>query len=318
MISRRLLRIKVLQVLYAYYTAEQKDLHASEKELHFSINKSFELYNYLLLLIRDIASYAESRIEIAGNKRIPTFEDLNPNKRFVNNRLIIQLTENIQLNKYLNNNRISWVKHPELIKELYGLVVESPEYISYMAAEECSYADDKKLIGKIYSDIILSNESFSQVLEEQSIYWNDDLEYVISMVLKTVKRFAETDGSEKNLLELYKNKEDRDFVVDLFRKSVGKRKDCLELIESTASNWDLERIASMDIIIMQLAITELLEFPSIPTKVTLNEYLDLSKYYSTEKSNNFINGVLDKILTHLKEKELIRKTGRGLIGELEE
>lgn len=318
MISRRLLRIKVLQVLYAYYTAEHKELHASEKELHFSINKSFELYNYLLLLIRDIANYAESRIEIAGNKRIPTYEDLNPNKRFVNNRLILQLTENIQLNKYLNNNHISWVKHPELIKELYGLIIESPDYINYMAAEESSYADDKKLIGKIFSDIILPNESFSQVLEEQSIYWNDDLEYVISMVLKTIKRFAETDGSEKNLLELYKNKEDRDFVVDLFRKSVSKRKDCLELIESTASNWDLERIAFMDIIIMQLAITELLEFPSIPTKVTLNEYLDLSKYYSTEKSNNFINGVLDKILTHLKEKELIRKTGRGLIGELEE
>jgi N utilization substance protein B len=303
-------------VLYAYYTAEHKDIHTSEKELHFSINKSFELYNYLLLLIQDIVIYAESRIEIAGNKRIPTFEDLNPNLRFVNNKLISQFSYNSELNRYLSNNKISWVKNPELIKELYGLIIESPEYIEYMSAPESGYAEDKKLVTKIYSDIILPNESLWQVLEEQSIYWNDDLEYVISMVLKTIKKFSEADVPEKNLLELYKNKEDRDFVVDLFRKSVVKRKECLELIESTASNWDLERIAFMDVLIMQLAITELLEFPSIPTKVTLNEYLDISKYYSTEKSNNFINGVLDKILTHLKDKEMIRKSGRGLIGEI--
>jgi len=316
MISRRLLRIKVLQVLYAYYTAEHKDLRISEKELHFSINKSYELYNYLLLLIRDIIIYARSRMEIAANKRIPTFEDLNPNLRFVNNRLVAQFADNNQLNQYLGKNHISWVKYPELIKELYGLILESPEYSEFMALTDGGYAEDKKFVSKIYSDIILPNESFSQVLEEQSIYWNDDLEYVISMVLKTVKKFAESDGPDKELLELYKNKEDRDFVIELFRKTVIKRKDCLELIDSTASNWDLERIAFMDILIMQLAITELLEFPSIPTKVTLNEYLDISKFYSTEKSNNFINGVLDKIMAHLKENDSIRKTGRGLIGEI--
>jgi N utilization substance protein B len=316
MISRRLLRIKVLQVLYAYYTAEHKDLNTSEKELHFSINKAFELYNYLLLLLRDIVDYAESRIEIAGNKRIPTFADLNPNRRFVNNKLISQIAINNQLKNYINNNHISWVKYPELIKELYGLIIDSPEYSEFMNLDEEKYADDKKFVSKIYQEIILTNESFCQVLEEKSIYWNDDLDYVISMVLKTIKKFTETDGPEKELLELYKNQEDRDFVIDLFRKSVIKRKDCLALIESTASNWDLERIAFMDILIMQLAITELLEFPSIPTKVTLNEYLDISKFYSTEKSNNFINGVLDKILAHLKEKEMIRKSGRGLIGEV--
>ncbi len=303
-------------MLYAYYTAEHKDLRISEKELHFSINKSYELYNYLLLLIRDIIIYARSRMEIAANKRIPTFEDLNPNLRFVNNRLVAQFVENNQLNQYLGRNHISWVNYPELIKELYGLILDSPEYAEFMSLTDGGYAEDKKFISKIYSDIILPNESFSQVLEEQSIYWNDDLEYVISMVLKTVKKFDESDGPDKELLELYKNKEDKDFVIELFRKTVIKRKDCLELIDSTASNWDLERIAFMDILIMQLAITELLEFPSIPTKVTLNEYLDISKFYSTEKSNNFINGVLDKIMAHLKENDSIRKTGRGLIGEI--
>jgi len=316
MISRRLLRIKVLQVLYAYYSAEHNDLNISEKELNFSINKSYELYNYLLLLIREISAYAESRIEIAANKRIPTYEDLNPNRRFVNNKLIMQLAENNKLNSYINNNGISWVKYPELIKEIYGLIVDSLEYAEYIALTEGGYSEDKKLVSKIYSDIILPNESFSQVLEEQSIYWNDDLEYIVSMVIKTIKKFNDSDGPDKKLLELYKNMDDRDFVIQLFRKSVAKRKECLKLIESTASNWDLERIAFMDILIMQLAITELLEFPSIPTKVTLNEYLDISKFYSTEKSNNFINGVLDKIMGHLKENNMIRKTGRGLIGEI--
>lgn len=316
MISRRLLRIKVLQVLYAYYTAEHKDLGTSEKELHFSINKSYELYNYLLLLIRDIADYAESRIEIASNKRIPTFEDLNPNRHFVDNTLIRQFRENKQLNKYISDNHISWVKYPELIKELYGIISGSEEYAKFMSLPDPEYAEEKKFISNLYPDVILQNESFWQVLEERSIYWNDDLEYVISMVQKTIKKFNETDGPEKKLLDLYKNKEDSDFVIELFRKTITNRKQCLDLIETTASNWDLERIAFMDILIMQLSITELLEFPSIPTKVTLNEYLDISKYYSTDKSNNFINGVLDKILAHLKEKEMIHKSGRGLIGEI--
>jgi len=316
MISRRLLRIKVLQVLYAYYTNESKDLQTSEKELNFSINKSFELYNYLLLIILEIRNYAESRIEIGLNKKIPTYSDLNPNKRFVENSFMVQLSENEQLKKFVNNNHISWVNHPELIKELYNRLTESESYLTYMDSESCDYQMHKKIVSDFYSDILLPNELLQQVLEEQSIYWNDDLEYVVSMILKTIKRFSENDGKDKRLLELYKNKEDKDYVTDLFRKSVGLRSMCLEMIEKTANNWDLERIAFMDVIVMQLAITEFLEFPSIPSKVTLNEYLDIARYYSTDKSNTFINGVLDKILTQLRSENKIVKTGRGLIGEV--
>jgi len=316
MISRRLLRIKVLQVLYAYYTNESKDLQTSEKELNFSINKSFELYNYLLLIILEIRNYAESRIEIGLNKKIPTYSDLNPNKRFVENSFMVQLSENEQLKKFVNNNHISWVNHPELIKELYNRLTESESYLTYMDSESCDYQMHKKIVSDFYSDILLPNELLHQVLEEQSIYWNDDLEYVVSMILKTIKRFSENDEKDKRLLELYKNKEDKDYVTDLFRKSVGLRSMCLEMIEKTANNWDLERIAFMDVIVMQLAITEFLEFPSIPSKVTLNEYLDIARYYSTDKSNTFINGVLDKILTQLRSENKIVKTGRGLIGEV--
>ena len=316
MISRRLLRIKVLQVLYAYYKSDQKDLNISEKELHFSINKAFELYYYLLLLIVDIIQYAESRIELAMNKRMPSYEDLNPNRRFVENKFVSQLLDNKKFSNYLDTHKISWTNYPELIKELYNQVLEMPEYTKLMSAKEFDYQEDKKLISKIYSDIILPNEYLSQLLEDQSIYWNDDLDFVVSMILKTIKRFKENDDNKNSLLELYKNEEDRDFIVKLFRKSVTYRKLSLELIEKKASNWDLDRIAFMDVLIMQLAITELIEFNSIPTKVTLNEFLEIAKYYSTEKSNSFINGVLDKIMQSLKEEKKIVKTGRGLIGEI--
>jgi N utilization substance protein B len=316
MISRRLLRIKVLQVLYAYYKSDQKDLNISEKELHFSINKAFELYYYFLLLIVDIVQYAESRIDLAMNKRMPSFEDLNPNRRFVENKFVSQLINNKKFNTFLATHKISWVNYPELIKELYNQVLEMPEYSQIMAAKDYDYQEDKKLISKIYTDIILNNEYLSQLLEDQSIYWNDDVDFVISMVVKTIKKFQENDENKDSLLDLYKNEEDKDFIVKLFRKSVTYRKISMELIEANASNWDLDRIAFMDVLIMQLAITELIEFKSIPTKVTLNEFLEIAKYYSTEKSNSFINGVLDKIMQKLKEEKKIVKTGRGLIGEV--
>lgn len=316
MISRRLLRIKVLQVLYAYYKSSQKELNKAEKELHFSINKAHELYHYLIILIIDVVQYAESRIELAKKKKIPSREDLHPNTRFIDNKLVAQLANNEQLLKYLNIHHISWINYPELIKELHLKIVDQKWYQEYMEAEECGYGEDKKLISKIYTDIILPNDTLHQILEEKSIYWNDDLDFVVAMVIKTLKKFSEEDEANNELLDLYKNEEDREFVVKLFRKSVINRDNCLELIEEKASNWDLERIAFMDVLIMQVAITELLEFPSIPTKVTLNEFLEIAKYYSTEKSNSFINGVLDKIMQKLKDEKKIRKSGRGLIGEI--
>lgn len=316
MISRRLLRIKVLQVLYAYYKSDQKDLNKSEKELFFSINKAYDLFYYILLLAIEVADYAESRIELARNKRMPSHEDLHPNTRFIGNKFIEQLRENRQFKRYLETAKISWSNHPEFIKELYNLFIEHPEYQEYMNADEIDYGRDKKIIIRFFNDIVFPNESLHQILEEKSIYWNDDLEFVISMVIKTVKKFREDSTEELELPDLFKNDEDREFVKKLFRKATVYRKMSLELIEEKASNWDLERIAFMDVLIMQLAITEMIEFRSIPTKVTLNEFLEIAKFYSTEKSNTFINGVLDKILQKLKDEKKIVKTGRGLIGEI--
>jgi len=315
MISRRQLRIKALQTLYAYYKAGRDEMGRSEKELHYNIDKAYELYHYLLLLIIDVVMYAESRIEIARTKRIPTKEDLNPNKRFINNQLVEQLRNNDQLLRYLDQNKLNWSNNPGLVKEIYLKLVESEEYADYMEADENSYAADKKLITLVYTSMIFPSELLSSILEEQSIYWNDDLEFITSMIVKTFRKFKEGDGPGKHLMDLYKNTEDRDYVVKLFRQTILNREEYVEYIKQNTRNWDLDRIAFMDILIMQMAIAELVAFPSIPTKVSLNEYLEISKFYSTTKSNVFINGVLDKVMLQLKEEKKVQKAGRGLIGE---
>ena len=315
MISRRQLRIKALQSLYAYYTTGREDMRRSEKELHFNIEKAFELYHYLLLLMIDVIIYAESRIEIARNKRIPTHEDLHPNTRFIENQLVDQLRNNEQLLRFVEQHKLNWVNHPELIKEVYTRLIESEEYEAYMNAEEHGYAEDKRLVIYIYTHIVFSSERLDSIMEEQSIYWNDDLEFITSMIVKTFKKFKEEDGPDKLLMDLYKNMEDKDFVVKLYRQTILHHEEYVEYIKLNTRNWDLDRIAFMDILIMQIALAELVAFPSIPTKVSLNEYLEISKFYSTSKSSVFINGVLDKVVMQLKEEKKILKTGRGLIGE---
>jgi N utilization substance protein B len=315
MISRRQLRIKALQSLYAYYTTGREDMRRSEKELHFNIEKAYELYHYLLLLLIDVVLYAESRIEIASNKHIPTHVDLHPNTRFLNNMLVDQLRNNTHLLRFVEQHKLNWVNHPELIKEVYTRLIESEEYEAYMKAEEHGYAEDKRLVTFIYTHIVFSSERLDSIMEEQSIYWNDDLEFITSMIVKTFKKFKEEDGPDKPLMELYKNKEDSDYVLKLYRQTILHHDEYVEYIKLNTRNWDLERIAFMDILIMQIALAELVAFPSIPTKVTLNEYLEISKFYSTSKSNIFINGVLDKVVMQLKEEKKILKKGRGLIGE---
>jgi len=195
------------------------------------------------------------------------------------------------------------------------MMLDSEIYTNYMSDDTRSYLDDRKFIEKLFNKIILVAEDLYIELEEKSIYWNDDLDFVVPMVIKTLKRFNELSGADQALMPMFKDQEDRDFAKDLLRKSILNHDELRQLIKEHSKNWDVERIAFMDILIMQLAITEFLYFPSIPTKVTLNEYIELSKFYSTEKSRNFINGILDKTLKDLKQSEKITKLGRGLIGE---
>jgi transcription antitermination protein NusB len=316
MISRRILRIKILQLLYAYFQGADSSMNKHEKELFFSIRKSYDLYHYLLLLIVDIADYANSRIEIARQKMVPTREDLNPNTKFVENKVIQLLRVNKQLNQYLHATPLSWVNSPELIKKLHNRIRMTPYFKEYMEDPKRSFEQDKKLIIEIYSSEIINTESIYQTLEEQSIYWNDEVEFIISMIAKTVKDFTDDDNENAALLPLFKNDDDKDFAQDLFRKSVLCKEEYCKLVESFTENWDVERIAFIDMLILVMAITEAVAFTSIPTRVTINEYLEIAKFYSTEKSSVFINGLLDKIFKHLKDEQKIRKTGRGLIGEV--
>ncbi len=321
MISRRQLRIKVLQTLYAYYNSEDGEVAKSEKELLFSINKSYDLYHALFVLMIEIANYAESRIDLARKKLIPTEEDLHPNTRFIDSQLIEDFRNCDQLIRYVELKKINWVQYPELIKELYHEISSDPAFNEFMNAEKVELKDEVKLFTHLYTNIIYPNDNLYQALEEQSIYWIDDLEYMVSMAIKTLKRFRDPATKSEPMLELFKNPEgrktpeDKEFAINLLRKSIAGRDEYIEYIKSNTKNWDLDRIAFMDILIMQIAIAEFVAFTSIPVKVTLNEYLEISKIYSTAKSNVFINGVLDKVAAQLREKKLIRKTGRGLIGE---
>lgn len=316
MISRRILRIKILQLLYAYFQSEDSSLSKFEKELFFSIQKTYDLYHYLLLLIVEIADYAGSRIEIARLKKIPTREDLNPNTKFIDNLIIRQIRVNKQLNKYLTSTRLSWVNTPDLIKKLHNRIRMAPFFKAYMEDDKRDYEQDKKLIMDVYAEEIMNSESLYQTLEEQSIYWNYEIGFIISMITKTLKGFTDNDGVDARLMPLFKNDDDKEFARDLFRKVVLHKAEYSKLVESYTENWDVERIAFMDLLIMEMAITEAVTFPSIPTRVTINEYLEIAKFYSTEKSSIFINGLLDKIFRHLKDEKKIVKTGRGLIGEV--
>jgi len=312
MISRRLLRIKILQVLYAHFNTEGSGIVKPEKDLVFSIQKGYDLYFYLLLLMIAIKRFAESRIELAQNKKLPTYEDLHPNTRFIDNEVIRQIEENSRFSQYLSERRISWVDHPELIKNLYAKLVESPYYKEYMERTASGYTDDRQVLVDFYSSELEDYDMFYDILEEQSIFWNDDIEFMVIMIIKTLNELR---PGKTGILPLYKSDDDRDFAFSLLRATLVHYDEYRKMIEGYVDNWDIERVAFIDNLIMQMAINELVEFPSIPVKVTFDEYLELAKYYSTPKSSIFINGLLDKISADLTEKGIITKTGRGLLTE---
>ncbi len=313
MISRRILRIKVLQIIYAHLKSGNESFENTEKQLQLSIQKLYELFHYLLLLIIDISELAEEKIELAKQKRIPTAEDLAPNTRFIDNKIISFFKENIQFNEYVKKNKLTWVNYPELSKGLYRKLIKSDLYINYMADEKNDFTHDKKFIISMIENLFADNELLEQILEEKSIYWNDDLEFVLNMMVKTIAKLKTRSNRDTALMPLYKNDDDKQFIRDLLRKSIIDYEDNRELIHKYTKNWEIDRIAFMDILIMNQAIAEVVHFPSIPVKVSLNEYIEIAKYYSTEKSSIFINGILDKVFNYLKKNDKINKLGRGLV-----
>jgi N utilization substance protein B len=318
MISRRLLRIKALMALYAFNRREDDDLVQAEKELMFSISKSYDLYHYILLLLIEISDLASEKIDFALQKKMPTPEDLNPNRRFADNKVILQLRNNQALKKYLLVSGLSWANQPDIPRTLYNNMLTWEPFKEYMMGPDNSYMADRKIVIRLVTDFFVLSDDLLSCFEEQSIYWNDDLEYISAMIEKTLRKFKSVSDEKVPLMPLFKNDEDEQYVKILFRKTVLKTKEYSDLIDRNTTNWEVERIALMDILVMQLAITEIIEFPEIPVKVTLNEYIEIAKYYCTSKSSTFVNGILDKIVRELRKNGMFNKSGRGLIGEKDE
>jgi transcription antitermination protein NusB len=313
MISRRIIRTKVLQILYAHVSSPEKTITQSESELHFSIRKTYDLYHLLFAMLGELTDFANERIESRKMKNLPTQDDLNPNLRFINNRLILRLKTDRSLTEYLTGNKLNWSHYPDLIRGIYTTLIESELYKEYISSTTDDFQNDRRFCEDFFSNILVNSDLMLNELEEQSIYWNDDLDFTISMVIKTIKKFKSADDQNEYLMSLYKDEEDQEFTKKLFRKAIVNNTENRKIIENYTKNWDVDRVAIMDILIMQLALTELMEFPSIPIKVTLNEYIELAKYYSTNKSSTFINGVLDRITKDFREEGKIIKAGRGLL-----
>ena len=307
MINRVLIRLKIVQIVYAFYQNGGKNLDTAEKELFFSLSKAYDMYNYLLLLMVEITKQAERKQSAAKSKLLPTAEELYPNTKFVDNRFIAQLEVNKQWLEFSETQKKTWENESEFVKSLCEKIMDSDIYKEYMASETSSYEEDRELWRKLYKRIIFNNEELDQVLEDQSLYWNDDKEIVDTFVLKTIKRFEEENGAKQDLLPEFKDEEDQDFARRLFRRTILNADYYRHLISENTRNWDLDRVALMDIIIMQIALAEILSFPNIPVSVTLNEYVEIAKLYSTPKSGSFINGTLDGIVNALKKENKLTK-----------
>jgi N utilization substance protein B len=307
-----MLRIKVIKALYAHLKSDADSLMASEKTLVASIDKTYDLYFLMLSLIAELAHYAEQRQELARKKQLPTYEDLNPNRKFVENAVVRLIAQSDAVNDHLAARKLSWAKYPELIKTLYSQLEQSDYYKSYMARAERSWKEDLALVTDFYTRELEECEMLEDVLDEISILWNDDLGFALIMVTRTLSNMRASHTDVK-VLPKFKSEEDLDFAMQLFEKAAIGYDSNLQQIERFTRNWDVERIAFMDNLIMATAVAELTTFPSIPVKVTLDEYIEIAKFYSTQSSSTFINGVLDKMVASLTEAGKINKSGRGLI-----
>ena len=297
MINREIIRIKIVQLTYAYYQNGNKNIDTAEKELFFSLSKAYDLYNHLLALIVALTKEARRRLEVlqAKARREGTPE---PPQKFAFNRFALQLEENKQLLEFIETQKRTWADDPEFVGRLLEQIEQSQIYLDYLQGDD-SYEADRELWRRLYRTLIQDNADLDQILEEQSLYWNDDKEVVDTFVLKTIKRFDEKNGAKQELLPEYDSEEEKDYARKLFRAVILNADEYQRYMSESSLNWDFSRLAYMDVIIMQIAIAEMLTFPTIPLNVTINEYVELAKVYSTPRSSGYINGMLDAIARHL-------------------
>ena len=298
MINRKLIRVKIVQLTYAYYQNGHHNMDTAEKELLFSLSKAYDLYNYLLGLIVVITQEERRRVDIA-TRRAEREGTETPSQRFAFNKFATQLEENKQFNLFMEDKKMSWENDVEAVRKLCDQIEQSPLYQEYMMSDAEDYETDRELWRRIYRTLIQGNEDLDAILEEKSLYWNDDKEIVDTFVLKTIKRFDPANKADQELLPEYDDTEDREYALKLFRSTILNADTYQRYMSETSRNWNFSRLAYMDVVLMQIAIAEMLTFPNIPISVTINEYVDLAKLYSTPKSGGYINGMLDAIARHL-------------------
>lgn len=307
MINRTLIRLKIVQLMYAYYQNSGKSIDTAEKELLFSLSKAYDLYNYMLLLMVSVSRYAYKQVEEKEEINKVGHIDEVVSHRFADNQFTAQLEANKQLQEFVDTKKKSWNNDIDYIKKLYSDIIQSEYYQEYMAMGNVTYADDREVWRKIYKNIIMKDERIDDILEEQSLYWNDDREIIDTFVLKTIKKFDPANGANQELVPEYKDMEDQEFAIRLFRRTIMNDEYYRSLIGKSVKNWEFNRLAYMDVVIMQIAIAELLSFPQIPISVTINEYVEIAKWYSTPKSSGYVNGIIDSIAKMLKKENKLTK-----------
>ncbi|MCB0473489.1 MAG: transcription antitermination factor NusB [Flavobacteriaceae bacterium] len=314
MLNRRHIRIKVMQSIYALMQSGNDDLVREEKFLNYSLNKSYDLYVLLLDLLLEIRNLAERRLEIAKKKYLPTKEDKNPNTAFIDNRFLQNLKNNRSLQVYIKEQKLgNWREDNEYVNLLWKEIQESKLFEQYTKNDQGrhTFSTDVDFISKIFSEIIAVNDKLYDYIESQNISWLDDLPFVNTWLIKHIRKIDSDTVFSK--AELYKDKDDMEFAKELFKKVALHQAEFTGDIDEKTPNWDTDRIAEIDLILIKMALTEFIYFPSIPTRVTINEYIEIAKDYSTEKSSFFVNGVLDKLLKDYTAADRIKKSGRGLL-----
>ena len=311
MLSRRLLRVKVAKALYAHLKSGSDNLKASEKNLIESIDKAYDLYFQMMSLVVEVAHYAEMRQEIAKQKKLPTYEDLNPNRRFVDNAVIALIANSDSVNDMLAARKLSWSHYPDAVKDVYNRLVEADFYKSYMSASISTFTDDRKFVEEFFA-WLEEDEALADIINEMSLLWTDDYGFALLMAIRTVQN-TKRSHTELKVLPKFKSDDDLAFARTLLVKTLVDYEDSQNIVDRYSKNWDVERVVFMDSLIISIAIAELTYFESIPVKVTLDEWIDIAKYYSSPTSSTFVNGVLDKIVAEFKESGRINKSGRGLL-----
>ncbi len=308
-----------MQSLYAHFQTVDTPVLMSEKKLITNIDSIYDLYIYLLSALLEISDISRNMMADARQKFLPTEAEINPNTRFVDNQLLSQFDNNRELRKHINRLKINWADDKDVFRRIYMNFRETDEFKQYMDASQSGYKEDKEIVVSLLTTALLASDPFVSLFEEKNIYWADDMDTAVMMVLKTIKKWNKSTDEFQPLPPLLVSPDEegddliQDFVLKLFRKTLTNSDEYTALISKYADNWEYERIALLDVILFKMALAEFMEFPSIPVKVTINEYIEISKEYSTPKSRQFINGLLDKISIDLKKEGKIRKMGRGLI-----